>query len=94
MTQVNQMFLVNNCSDLATRYYHLAFRGPGRPRALGIRGPTCISPEQRSKIHMRDVSRYAGTEHNLFRYLCAPGVSAQIWDYTISAPNLQLQATD
>jgi hypothetical protein len=94
MTQVNQMLLVNNCSDLAMRYYHLAFRGSGRPQALGLRGPTCISPDQRSKIHMRDVSRYAGTEHNLFRYVCAPGVSAQIWDYAMGARGLQLQAAN
>jgi hypothetical protein len=81
MTQINQLFLLNNCSDPAMRYYHLAFRG-GRPQALGLRGPTRMSSDMRMRIHMRDVSRY-GSQHNLFLYLCAPGVSAQIWEYTI-----------
>jgi hypothetical protein len=78
MTQVNQMFLVNNCRDPAMRFYHLAF--PGRPQALGLRGPTRLSSAERSKITMRDVSRYV-SQHDLYRYLCAPGVPGHIWDY-------------
>jgi hypothetical protein len=91
MTQVNQMFLVNNCGDPAMRFYHLAFRGRGRPQALGLRGPTRMSSDQRMKIQMRDVSRY-GTQHNLFVYLCPPGVTAQIWDYAVGAPAPTMQA--
>jgi hypothetical protein len=91
MTQVNQMLLVNNCSDPAMRFYHLAFKGRGRPQALGLRGPTRMSSDQRMKIQMRDVSRY-GSQHNLFLYLCARGVAAQIWDYTMSAPAPTMQA--
>jgi hypothetical protein len=85
MTQVNQMLLVNNCSDLAMRYYHLAFPGRGRPQALGLRGPTRMSSEHRMKVQMRDVSRY-GSQHNLFLYLCDPVVPGQIWDFTAGAP--------
>jgi hypothetical protein len=79
MTQVNQMFLVNNCRDPAMRYYHLAFKGA---QALGLRGPTCLSAAERSKIQMRDVSRYV-SRHDLYHYLCAPGVPGHIWDYAI-----------
>ncbi len=78
MTQVNQMFLVNNCRDPAMRFYHLAF--PGRPQALGLRGPTRLSSAGRSKITMRDVSRYV-SQHDLYHYLCVPGVPGHIWDY-------------
>jgi hypothetical protein len=91
MTQVNQMLLVNNCSDPAMRYYHLAFPGRGRPQALGLRGPTRMSTEQRMKVQMRDVSRY-GSQHNLFLYLCAPGVAGQIWDFTAGTPTTVMQA--
>jgi hypothetical protein len=77
MTQVNQMFLVNNRRDPAMRFYHLAFRG--RPQALGLRGPTCLSSAERSKITMRDVSRYV-SRHDLYQYLCVPGVPGHIWD--------------
>jgi hypothetical protein len=91
MTQVNQMFLVNNCRDPAMRFYHLAFKGRGRPQALGLRGPTRMSSDQRMKIRMRDVSRY-GSQHNLFVYLCAPGVTAQIWEYAIGGPAPTMQA--
>jgi hypothetical protein len=31
---------------------------------------------------MRDVSRYAGRQHDLFLYLCAPGATGQVWAYT------------
>ena len=31
---------------------------------------------------MRDVSCSVGAEHNLMRYLCAPGDAGLIWDYT------------
>jgi hypothetical protein len=76
MTQVNQMFLVNNCRDPAMRYYHLAFR---RARPLGLHGPTCLSATERSKITMRDVSRYV-SRHDLYAYLCVPGVPGHILD--------------
>jgi hypothetical protein len=82
MTQVNQMFLLNNCQDLALKLYHLARPGAGRPQALGLRGPTWVGPEHAAKIHMRDVGRYVGAQHDLFRYLCAPGAAGQVWAYT------------
>jgi hypothetical protein len=80
MTQVNQMFLVNSCRDPAMRFYHLGF--DGRPQALGLRGPTCLSSAERSKITMRDVSRSV-SRHNLYQYLCAPGVPGHIWEYAV-----------
>jgi hypothetical protein len=79
MTQVNQMFLVNNCRDPAMRYYHLAFR---RARPLGLHGPTCLSAAERSKITMRDVSRYV-SRHDLYEYLCTPGIPGHILDSAI-----------
>jgi hypothetical protein len=84
MTQVNQMFLLNNCSDLALRYYHLSTTDRSRPRALGLHGPTRIDSEYLAKIHERDVSRYAGSEHDLFQYLCAPGAVGQVWEYSVT----------
>jgi hypothetical protein len=81
MTLVDEMFLLNNCRDLALRYYHLSTPGRDRPRALGLRGPSFIGGEYASKIQSRDVSRYAGRKHDLFMYLCAPGASAQMWAY-------------
>jgi hypothetical protein len=86
MTQVNRMFLLNNCADLAMRYYWLSTSDGSRPQALGLCGPTCISAEYAAKIRKRDVSRYAGTEHDLFRYLCAPGATRQVWDYAVNFP--------
>jgi hypothetical protein len=79
MTQVDRMVLVNSCQDIAMRYYRFITKR-GNPQALGLCGPTNISPENASKIILRDVSRYTGSEHNLFRYLCAPGVVGQIWE--------------
>jgi hypothetical protein len=84
LTQVNQMFMLNNCSDLALRYYHLSTTDRSRPRALGLSGPTRIDSEYASKIHKRDVSRYAGSEHDLFQYLCAPGAVGQVWENSVT----------
>ena len=81
MNRVDQMFMLNNCRDMALRYYHFSTPGRDRPQALGLRGPACLDAEYASKIHTRDVSRYAGRQHDLFRYLCAPGASAQMWAY-------------
>jgi hypothetical protein len=82
MTQVNRMLSVNNRRDPAMRYYHLAF--DGRPQALGLCGPTCISPAQRSKIMNRDVSRYV-SQHLLSQYLCVPELPGQIWEIAVTA---------
>jgi hypothetical protein len=84
MTQVNRMFLLNNCRDLALRYYHLTTTNHSRPQALGICGPTNISRENAAKIRMRDVSSTAGSEHDLFMYLCAAGATGQVWDYAVN----------
>jgi hypothetical protein len=86
MSQVDRMFLLNNCNDLALRYYHLSSTDRSRPRALGVSGPTRIDSEYAAKIQERDVSRSAGSEHDLFRYLCAPGAVGQVWEYAVSAP--------
>jgi hypothetical protein len=83
MTQIDRLLLVNNCRDPAMRYYHLAF--DGRPRALGLSGPTYISPAERSKIEMRDVTRYV-SRHLLDQYLCVPGLPGQIRDMAVSVP--------
>jgi hypothetical protein len=86
MSQVDRMFLLNNRSDLALRYYRFSTPGRDRPQALGLHGPNCLSAEYASKIESRDVSRYAGRQHDLFQYLCAPGAMAQVWAYTEPAP--------
>lgn len=84
MTQVDRMFLVNSCQDIAMRYYR--FISPNsNPQALGLCGPTNISAENAAKIEMRDVGRYTGSTHNLFLYLCAPGVVGQIWETSTAA---------
>jgi hypothetical protein len=83
-TQVNQVFLLNNCNDFALRYYHLSTTDRSRPRALGLYGPTRLDSEYAAKIHERDVSRYAGSEHDLMQYLCAPGAVGQVWEHSVS----------
>jgi hypothetical protein len=82
MSQVDKMFLLNNCRDLALRYYHLSTPGRDHPQALGLHGPNCLGEDYASKIQERDVSRYAGRQHDLFMYLCAPGAVGQVWAYT------------
>jgi hypothetical protein len=81
MTEVNRMLLINNCDDRAMRYYDLLVPGRGGPQALGLCGPTRISPEYAKKIFKRDVSRYVGSQHDLMNYVCAPGDAGLIWDY-------------
>lgn len=83
MTIVHQMVLVNNCEDRAMKYYHFSTTC-GKPQALGYCGPTCIDPASASKIVELNVARYVGTEHDLFCYLGAPGVTSEI-DQFISA---------
>ncbi len=84
MTQVDRMFLVNSCQDMAMRYYRF-IQKRGNPQALGLRGPTYISADNAAKIEMRDVSGCTGSTHNLFLYLCAPGVVGQIWETSTSS---------
>lgn len=81
MSQVDRMLLLNNCQDMAMRFYHLSATN-GDPQALGLCGPTCITPEDAAKIRNRDLSRYDGPRHDLFRYLGAPGAMDQTWRYT------------
>jgi hypothetical protein len=85
MTQVSQMCLINNCDDLAMKYYDFIEPGCGGPQALGLCGPTRISAENARKIINRDVSRYVGDQHDLMRYVSAPGDAALIWRYTAGA---------
>jgi hypothetical protein len=82
MTRVEKMLTLNNCSDIALKYYRFSTPGRDRPQALGLFGPNCLDSEDASKILTRDVSRYAGGQHDLFMYLCAPGAMAQVWAYT------------
>lgn len=93
MTQVSRMCLINNCEDRAMKYYDFIEPGRGGPQALGCCGPTRISRENAKKIFNRDVSCYVGSDHDLMRYVCAPGDSGLIWDYTIgSAPIIEKAA--
>lgn len=85
MTQVGRMLLVNSCQDIAMRYYRF-IQKRGNPQALGLRGPTYVSSESAAKIQLRDVGRYTGKEHNLFLYLCAPGVVGQTWETSTAQP--------
>jgi hypothetical protein len=80
MSQVDRMLLVNSCQDVAMRYYRFSTKR-GRPQALGLRGPTYLSSAERSKMEQRDVSRSTGSRHDLFLYLCPPGVIGQIAEY-------------
>ncbi len=84
MSQVGHMLLLDNCQDVAMRYYHFSSKY-GHPQALGLRGPTCISPEDRAKITKRDLSCYDGSRHDLFRYLAAPGVPGQMWEMVMES---------
>jgi hypothetical protein len=81
MSQIDQMLCINNCQDMAMRYYHLSTKC-GRPQALGLCGPTYLAAQDREKIRNRDVSRYDGRRHDLMRYIRAPGATEQMWDYT------------
>jgi hypothetical protein len=73
---VDEAFFVNSCNDPAMKWYHLSVPGRGGPRALGLSGPTNLSAAQWSKVTMRD----AGARHDLYMYLSAHGVAAQVWD--------------
>ncbi len=92
MTQVSRMFLINNCDDLAMKYYDYIEPGFGGPQALGLCGPTCISAENAHKIRMRDVSCSVGDEHDLMRYICAPGDAGLIWEYTAGAAEVEVKS--
>jgi hypothetical protein len=91
MTMVSQMVLVNNCEDRAMKYYHFSTTC-GRPQALGYCGPTCIDPAAASKIVEINVSRYVGSEHNLFCYLSAPGVTSEIGHFASAVGNAVVAA--
>jgi hypothetical protein len=81
MTQANRMLFINNCEDRAMVYYDLLVPGHGGPQAMGLCGPTQVSPKHADKIFNRDVSRYVGSQHDLMAYICAPGNAGLIWDY-------------
>lgn len=85
MTQVDQMLLLNSCQDRAMKYYRFVTKR-GNPQALGLRGPTCIDAAGASKITERDLGRYVGSEHNVFCYMSAPGVSNQLWESAAQEP--------
>lgn len=80
MDIVHRMVLVNNSVDRAMKYYHFSTTC-GRPQALGLCGPTCIDPAGAAKIVELNVGRYVGSEHNLFCYLSAPGVTSEIGQF-------------
>jgi hypothetical protein len=84
MSVVKEMVLVDNCEDRAMKYYHFSTTN-GRPQALGLCGPTCIDPAGAAKIVELNVGRYVGSEHNLFCYLSAPGVTSEIAEFAQTA---------
>jgi hypothetical protein len=88
LSLVDEAFFVNSCNDPAMRWYHLSVPGRGGPQALGLAGPTNLSAEQRSKVTMRDV----GSRHDLYMYMSARGVTAQIWDHLTDASTTSLAA--
>jgi hypothetical protein len=92
MTQISRLCLINNCDDPAMKYYDFLEPGRGGPQALGLCGPTCIGREYARKIVNRDVSRYVGAEHDLMRYVCAPGDSGLIWDYTAGSVTSEVKS--
>jgi len=87
MALVHELVLVDNCADRAMKYYRFSTKY-GNPQALGLCGPTCIDPAGAAKIVELNVSRYVGSEHNLFCYLSAPGVTSEISEFaqTTSGP--------
>ena len=91
LSMVNRMVLVNNCADRAMKYYHFSTTC-GRPQALGLCGPTCIDPAGAAKIVEINVSRYVGSDHNLFCYLSAPGVTREIGELVSAASNAVVAA--
>jgi len=93
LTQVDRMLLINNCDDLVLNYYHFVTTDRSRPRAMGICGPSRLDSEYAAKVRNRDVSRYAGSRHDLFLYLCAPGAIGQVWDYATTAPGAAVEAS-
>ncbi len=93
MTQVSRMCLINNCDDSAMKYYGFIEPGLCGPQALGLCGPTCISPDYAQKIINRDVSCSVGSEHLLTRYVCAPGDAGLIWEYTAGSSLNEIPAS-
>jgi hypothetical protein len=87
MSVVHEMVLVDNCEDRAMKYYRFSTTN-GNPQALGLCGPTCIDPAGAAKIVKLNVARYVGSEHDLFCYLSAPGVTSEISElaHTTSGP--------
>lgn len=91
MTQVSQMFLVNNCGDPAMKYYDYIEPGFGGPQALGLCGPTCITAENAHKIRMRDANCCVGDQHELMAYVCCN--AGTIWDYTAGAAQVEVKSS-
>ena len=79
LSQVDHMLLLNSRLDRAMQHYHFVTKR-GKPQALGLRGPTCIDADGAGKITERDLGRYVGSNHNLFCYVSAPGVTSQLWE--------------
>ena len=82
MTQVSQMLLVNNCQDLAMRYYHFLTPAAAARRHSACAARPASAPNMPPRFTRATSAATSGREHDLFRYLCVPGAVGQIWDYT------------
>lgn len=80
MQQIDRLYLVNNSCDPAMRYYHLSTTN-GNPQALGLCGPTCISPDAAARIQQCNACGYVGKSHDLCRYVASRQVMGTAWEY-------------
>ncbi|MGI9457878.1 MAG: hypothetical protein ACR2NU_15035, partial [Aeoliella sp.] len=87
MTQIDRLFLVNNQSDPAMRFYKYTSKNCS-PQALGLKGPTCIAPADRCRVRYIDATDCIGRTHDLYKYTAKRHIMTHVWRHLTYADGL------
>ena len=78
MEQIDRLLVVTNRRDPAMRLYPLLYR-EYRAQAMGFEGPTSLTREASSRVHLRRVGANVGRTHDIHDYLSKGGFMSSAW---------------
>lgn len=84
MDQIEHLVMLNNHLDPAMRFYKLVPENCS-PQAMGLCGPTSLTPEHREKVECYDCANCVGRSHDLFKYTATGRTMTRVWQHVMYA---------
>lgn len=84
MNQIDQLMLLVNEKDPAMRFYKWVEKNSS-PQAMGLKGPCCLSDEQRNRVSCYNCTVCVGRSHDLYEYMAPRGIMRRMWRHVTFA---------